>query len=884
VEPVIGSTFGPYKILEPLGAGGMGEVYLAEDTRLGRKAAIKVLPQHLAGEPERLQRFEREAKLLASLNHPNIAAIYGLEGSGETSFIAMELVDGETVAARIARGPIGLKEALGLARQIADALEAAHTAGIIHRDLKPANIMVTEQGTVKVLDFGLAKAYFGDAPAKDASPELSASPTILAATGAGVILGTAAYMSPEQAKGKVLDRRVDVWAFGVVLYEMLTGTRAFSGNDVTEVIAAVIRDVPDLNALPPGSPPALHRLLRRCLEKDPDRRLRDIGDAALEIDEALQPGDAVDAAEAAPVPGRPAWQLGVAAAALVIVAALSAWAMKPAPAVDRSLTRFILSPEVAEGRINANRLSIAVSPNGRQIVYRAGGQIYARGLDELESRVVVAESAELYGFSPDGEHILFHNGTALATTRLAGGPTQTLVPAYQGGRAHWGDNDIVAYAEPAGIFFVPGAGGAPRQVVAREDADLFSPRVLPGGEAILYTELTGNAVSVMVARLDGSAPVAVVPGAVVGSYVETGHVLYVSDGDVHAVPFDLSSLTVTGPAVRLAEDVGFSNRSGTLQMAVAANGTMAYVMPLGTTGGDLELWWVDAEGRSQPVVLERHNYSDLRLSPDGRRVATHLFEDENDVWVWDLVRGDSTRITFDPSEDETPIWSPDGLSLAYASSREAGRVVYLRRADGSASAVETVIWEGSEHLHLNDWSAADGKLIAELNRGSNDLIAIDIESGEETPVLQSSFNEKMARLSPDGRWLAYVSDESGEDRVYVQRYPELDRRVPVSTADGYEPVWSRDGRTLYFRSAEGMMAAPRVSDEELEFAIPEPLFPDTYARTQAGNHFHFDVGPDGRFLLIGDPLAASSGSVVREKIVVTLNWTEELKRLAPPSR
>jgi Tol biopolymer transport system component len=366
--------------------------------------------------------------------------------------------------------------------------------------------------------------------------------------------------------------------------------------------------------------------------------------------------------------------------------------------------------------------------------------------------------------------------------------------------------------------------------------------------------------------------------------VESGHVLYVSDGELQTAPFDLSTLTVTGPAVRLAENVSWSSRSGTLQLAVAGNGTLAYAMPSGTTGGDLELWWVDAEGRSETAVIEKHNYSDLRLSPDGRRVATHLFEDENDVWVWDLVRGDSTRITFEPSEDETPIWSPDGLSLAYASSREGKRVVYLKRADGSASAVEQVIWEGSEHLHLNDWSAADGRILAEVNRGSNDLIAIDVESGEETPLLQSSFNEKMSRLSPDGRWMAYVSNESGEDRVYVQRYPELDLRVPVSTADGYEPLWSPDGRTLFFRSSEGVMAAPVVSAEPLEFAVPRVLFPDTYARTQAGNHFHFDVAADGRFLLVGDPLANESRGGVRERIVVTLNWTEELARLAPASR
>jgi tRNA A-37 threonylcarbamoyl transferase component Bud32 len=884
---VIGTSLGTYKIIEPLGAGGMGEVYLAEDTRLGRKAAIKILPQDLAREPERRERFEREAKLLASLNHANIAAIYGLEGSGDASFIAMEFVEGETLADRMARGPIEMAEALGLARQVAAALEAAHANGIIHRDLKPANIMVTGDDTVKVLDFGLAKAYFDDAPAKAASPEISASPTILAATGAGIILGTAAYMSPEQAKGKPLDRRVDVWAFGVVLYEMLTGRRAFSGDDVTEVIAAVIRDVPDLDALPAGSPPALRRLLRRCLAKDPEQRLRDIGDAALEIDEALAPADGPGADEpAAARPGRPAWQLAAAAAALMIVAAVAAWGLKPVPEIDRPLTRFATLIDRAEGRINADRPSIALSPDGRQLVYRAGGQIFARRLDELESRVVADESSAVYGVSPDGEHVLFQDAGALMTKRLAGGPTQTLVADARPTGAHWGADGTVVYSNPEGVFAVPATGGAPRELVdGVAGTNYLLPSILPGGQAVTYTEVANGAPGIMVARLDGSAPVMVVPGAGAGRYVATGHLLYLSQGAVNAAPFDLATASVTGPAVRLGLNVAFSVQGGGAQLTVADNGTLAYVVATAASSAEMQLAWVDPEGGAEPAAPQLHNYSDLRLSPDGRRVATHLFEGDNDIWVMDLVRGDLTRISFEQGEDETPLWSPDGLSLAYASSRDGGRVVFLKRADGSASAVETPIWRGPEHLHLNDWSAADGKLIAELARaGSNDVIAIDIETGEETALLASSFDEKLARLSPDGHWLAYVSEESGQEEVYVQRYPELDVRVPVSTEGGTEPVWSRDGRTLYFRSAQGIMAAALLSDEDIEFDVPEVLFPDTYARPQAGNHTHFDVDDDGRFLLVSDPTVGGSPTVVQDQIIVTLNWTEELARLVPIGR
>ena len=877
---MIGNSLGPYKILEPLGAGGMGEVFLAEDTRLDRKVAIKVLSEDLAADPERLARFEREAKLLASLNHANIAAIYGLEGSGEQSFIAMEFVEGETLADRIGRGAVPLEEALVIARQIADALEAAHDKGIIHRDLKPANVMVTEDGTVKVLDFGLAKAYFDDAPAKDASPEISASPTILAATGAGIILGTAAYMSPEQAKGHPLDRRADVWAFGVVLFEMLTGKRAFSGADVTEVIAAVIRDVPDLDTLPEGSPAALRRLLRRCLEKDPAKRLRDIGDAGLEIDEALAPGGE-PAGETAAAAGGFTWMHAMAAGALVVITAAAAWMLKPEPEVDRSITRFLATLDASEGRPNINRRSIVISPDGRRVVYRAAGEIYGRALDALESRLIASETSNLYDVSPDSERILFSTADGLMATRIAGGPTQTLVsrPSTLFVGAAWGDDGTVVYADGEGIWVVSGDGGAPRQVVSAEGAQLFTPSFLPGSAAVLYTRFEGSSVTTMVASLDGTTREVLVGGGA-AVYVSTGHLLYLTEDGLAASPFDLATQSTTGPVVLLSESVAIST-NGLMHVAVADNGTLVYFPNTGGEGFDFQLSWVDAEGRSEQAFADLQNYSDLRLSADGRRVAVHFFEGQNDIWTLDLVTGRSERITFEAEEDETPIWSPDGLSLAYASNRNGQRVVFLKRADSGAGGQETPIWEGSEHIHLNDWAAERGKLIAEIRRPeSNDIIAIDVETGDETTLVGSSFNEKLARLSPDGNWLAYVSDETGDDEVWVLRYPELDSRVPVSTDGGTEPVWSADGQTLYFRSEGEIMAAQRLAGDVAQFGVAEAVFADTYLRTQGTNHFHFDVAADGRFLFVTDPSASGAGNAQQQYLVV-LNWGEELKRLAP---
>jgi serine/threonine-protein kinase len=877
-----GTRLGHFEVLDPLGAGGMGEVYLARDTRLDRRVAIKVLPQDVVADSARLARFEREAKLLAAINHANIAAVYGLEDADGQSFIAMELVEGETLAERIRRGAVPLEEALGIARQIAAALDAAHEKGIIHRDLKPANIMVTTDGTVKVLDFGLAKAYYDDAPARDASPEISASPTILAATGAGIILGTAAYMSPEQAKGQPLDRRADVWAFGVVLLEMLIGKKVFEGGDVTEVIASVIRDVPDLDALPAGSPPALRRLLRRCLAKDPGQRLRDIGDARLELDEALEPDAGPAEMQTAPATAGMTWKYSLIAVTLMLVAAAAAWLLKPSPEPDRSVTRFVASLPSAEGRLSNGNQAIRISHDGRVVLYRAAGTIYARSLDSLESRPIADETYALFGVSPDNERILFSGGGGLMTARIAGGPTQTLVPAT--GRftgAHWGDDGTVVYAtSDGGIWLVPGTGGAPRELVnSGGEFDVWLPSLLPGAEAVIYSWASGDGFGMSAATLDGTVRELLL-GAAAGFYVNTGHLVYRTRDGLAAIPFDASSLSTTGAAVLLSEQVRFSG-SGTMHMTVSENGTLAF-LPETNAGLEFQLSWVDTQGRSEPAFGELRNYSDLRLSPDGRRVAVHEFAGENDIWILDLVTGRSERVTFEEGEDETPVWSPDGSRIAYTNNREGRRWVEIKPAEGGAAAAATRIWDGSDHLHLMDWDEASNRLIADIRRAEHgDVIAIDIETGEETVLLGSSFTEKLARLSPDGNWLAYVSDETGDEEIFVLRYPEMDRRVPVSTDGGTEPVWSADGRMLYFRTDEEIMAAARVPGDIAEFRVPESVFADEFERAQGIGHFHFDVAADGRFLFVTDPMSRRAGDDLSQRYVVVLNWAEELRRLAP---
>jgi Tol biopolymer transport system component len=886
-----GSRVGPYEVRDPLGKGGMGEVFRAHDTALGRDVALKILPEAFAADADRLARFEREAQALASLNHPNIAQVYAIEtipagpatGLGGRA-IVMELVDGDDLSQRIARGPIPLDEALPLARQIALALEAAHDAGIIHRDLKPANIKVRPDGTAKVLDFGLAKGLGADASASAAS--LANSPTLTArATELGVVLGTAAYMAPEQAKGRVVDRRADVWAFGVVLYEMLAGRRAFGGDDVTEVMAAVIRDTPDPGALPAATPPAVRRLLRRCLEKDARKRLRDMGDAGVELDEAMAAPDGTDrnqtAGGTAPPPkGRSPWAFAAAGVVLAGLAGGAAWSLKPAPVVDRPITRFTVPLSEGERLNSVGQPNLVWSRDGRRIAYRADGVLFVRSLDDLRPREVVKSAGSNQWFSPDGSELLYRTTSALSKVPVTGGPSQELVSLADFAGADWAEDGTIVYSDGKSIFRIPDTGGAPTVLLtAPENGAVGAPHVLPGGRAFLYSITDGTGRTIAVKTFDGANEGRrLLPGAVAARYVSSGHLVYGLDGRLMAVPFDVDRLEVTGAAVPMPESVYVSS-AGLAQAAVSPAGGLAYLAS--EEAQALQLSWVGPQGQASTAVTVPRNYSDLVLSSDGRRAALHLWDEDNDIWVADLVRGGLTRLTFTKDEEETPVWSPDGKELAYAAAaRDGKRGVFTRPADGSAAAVERKIWEYVDHFHVNDWSPDRRTILVEVRRAGtgNDIVAVDVETGTAKDVLASPYDEYNARLSPDGTWLAYVSDESGRAEVYAQPYPALNARVPVSTDGGREPVWSHDGRKLFFRSAESVMEAGVVSMSPLEFAAPKALFRDTFIRTQGSYHTHFDVAPDGRFLMIENP---NQGAIGRQEIHIVLNWADELKRLAP---
>jgi serine/threonine-protein kinase len=677
----------------------MGEVYRATDTKLKRQVALKILPPAFAADHDRLARFQREAEVLASLNHPHIAAIYGLEeGSGVTALV-MELVEGEDLSQRIARGAIPIDEALPMAKQIAEALEAAHEQGIIHRDLKPANIKVRGDGTVKVLDFGLAKAL-APAAASDTAAALANSPTVTgpAPTLAGIILGTAAYMAPEQAKGKPVDRRADVWALGAVLYEMLTGQRAFKGEDTIDTIASVVGKEPDWQALPAAAS-SLRPLLRRCLNRDPKQRLQAIGDARIQIEE-LMSGTSDDAA-ASHDPARSRRVAPVAIAGLAcgaLIAALVTWALiRPATQLQRQSWRFEIVPLPAQAlSIQEADRNIAISPDGRHIAYRAGPptQLAVRDTDRLDARPLEGTAhARNPFFSPNGQWIGFFDGAALKKVSATGGPVITICPSRIPRGASWGDDGTIVFATQdtaTGLMRVSAGGGEPavltRPDTAQGERDHVHPSLLPDGRGILFTIVPSNAAEpkqVAVLDLKTGQRRTLIRGGSQPEYVETGHLLYVVTGTLSAVRFDLARLEVQSDPVLVVNDVGEPDRS-TVDYTVSRQGTLVHVK-VGAVDSPRSLVWVDRTGRETPTGAPLHIYSTPRLSPDGTRIAVTIREPEADIHVFDLKRGTLMRLASSSSVESSPIWTPDGRRIVFASERNGASNLYAQAADGSGT-------------------------------------------------------------------------------------------------------------------------------------------------------------------------------------------------------
>ena len=898
-----------YRLIERIGEGGMGIVWKAHDTTLERDVAIKFLPEELAGDPARLTRFEREARLLASLNHPNIAAVYGLHQAGAVRFIAMELVDGEDLAARLQRGPLPVDEAIEMARALAEGLEAAHELGVIHRDLKPANIRMTPDGKVKVLDLGLAKAL--DRGVSPGSSDSSMSPTVTSTgTLAGVILGTAAYMSPEQAKGRLVDRRADIWAFGVVLFEALTAQRLFHGESISETLAAVLMAEPDLNRLPPAVPHSVRHLLSRCLEREPRSRLRDIGEARVMLERARADGAATDPGSTeAPGKARSVWPWA-AIGLLVGAAGVLLWpgALGPSGQAveDTSHVAVPLAPSVGlPVGPDASPEAFRLSPDGRTLAfisYPAGGgdddrTVMIRRLGQRRSVALPAtRGADGLFFSPDGQSIGFIAENAIRRIPVGGGPVQTLlarsgdllrertiVAKRLGPTASWSDTVGIVFSSRSGDGAVPGLwrmdpdGGNVEQLLSWADAprlaDLSWPEALPDGRGVIFTRRfassPGRSRVEVLSLADGSTRE--LASGILGRYMPGGYLLYTRDGKLFAVPFDTERLELSGAPQLMMEGL-LTEVTGESLYAVSATGTLAHISGGATRGKTGNLLWVEDNGNSISVDAQPRAYFDLRISPDGSRLAFSDAAAGNDIWVHDFARQTQSRLTIAAGEDETPVWSPDGQWLAYSSSRaDQPRTLHRQRADGSGE--EKLVWQGDEHLHVSSWTADGMTLLVDVATDAGAdvwAIAVDGESDPQT-VLGDPFTEMHARLSPDGRWLAYTSTESASPQVYVRRYPELDRKIQISSTTGSQPVWSRTARQLYYRDQSRLWVVDARLAEDATFSRPRLLFERDYGTGKAFSHFSYDVAADGRLLMTLRDSASFPPS-----IGLALRWDLEL--------
>jgi serine/threonine-protein kinase len=928
---VIGNELGPYRVLKKLGAGGMGEVYRATDTNLGRDVAIKVLPEAFAQDPERIARFEREAKTLASLSHPNIAIIHGLEKSHGTYALVMELVEGEDLSERIARGPIPIDEALPIAEQIAEALEAAHEQGIIHRDLKPANVKVRPDGTVKVLDFGLAKltetaASGTGAPGGPAV--LSMSPTITSPalmTGVGVLLGTAAYMSPEQAKGRAADKRSDIWAFGCVLYEMLTGKRAFAGDDVSETLASVLAREPDWTALPTAIAPAIRTLLRRCLDKDRRKRIGDIAAARFTIEEVgglgstafvsdaeVQPR--IDAAvEIARAQLRRVMRLRVAATGVTAVLGTGAIVGVGVWFVMRTPVPNIVRTEIATAGVTSLNIQggvpdIAITPDGSRIIYRGQNQLLVRALDQLTPLALTGLGAPRDPFvSPDGQWIGFFDGVFLKKVAVTGGAPVTVLSTTNTPRSGtWGEDGTIVYAGAplTPLYRVSAAGGQPTALppTDRNDGSGSSylwPEFLPGGQALLVTIIEagtgGNLNQAQIAVLDlrTNTLTVLLRGGTHAHYVSPGYLVYDVGGALYAVGFDLVRLRLVGTPVPVADGV-FTTAFGGMDAVVAGNGTLVYVPGSAVQLGGIQrsLVWVGRDGREEPVAnVPLRTYVYPRLSPDGTQIALDIRDQDQDIWIWSFQRQTLTRFTFDAALDAQPVWTPDGRRLIWISQRPLN--IYWQASDGTGTRERltsgsfeqrpsTVTPDGTRLLFAEDNTpgVATGT--------SRDLFVLPL-TGDRKPtrLMQTTFDERNGEVSPDGRWLAYQSNESGQFQIFVRPFPAVDTgRWQLSSAGGQQPEWARNGRELFYLGSDGALMTVSVTTTSgsggFTASTPVKLLEPRYYTAAGENNLGrtYDVSPDGRrFLMIKD--VGNDQATVQRNLVVVQHFDEMLNRLVP---
>jgi serine/threonine-protein kinase len=868
----------------------MGEVYRARDPRVQRDVAIKVLPEVLARDPDRLQRFQREAQALASLNHPNIALLYGVEDVDGIRGLVLELVEGPTLAELIAHAArpagrpsrasvISIDELLAIARQIADALEAAHEHGLVHRDLKPGNIKVTPAGVTKLLDFGLAKAFSEDAK----SGNIVNSPTVTSiGTRAGVILGTAAYMSPEQARGRPVDKRTDIWAFGCVLYEMLTGRAAFAGEDVTDVLVRIIEREPDFTALPADTPPALLRLLRRCLVKDRRHRLSDIADARLELDEALTPSLAGAGSGTGGTGRRSSGWLLPAILGLVVGAAggsLAVWSLtRPAPARPM---RVVIAPPPSDPLYSESIGSqVTISPDGTQVVYvgiRGGPQLYARKIDQLEAQPIPGTlGARQPFFSPDGTSIGFWSTAESELRRVAvgGGPVVTICKAPTGNLygAAWGEDGKIIFGS-GGLYRVSAAGGGSPEVLTtpagdRGEVEHRWPEILPGGTTIVFTVWSGSIdrSRVVIRPLAGGETRTLFESASSARYAATGHLVYYQSGSVMATTFDPVRMAVGDRRVAVQENVK-TTVSGATDFGIARDGTFVFIP--GAVRPERRLVWVDRQGRSEPLLPAPDDYWVPRLSPDGSRLAVGVGPD---LYAIELKRLTRDRVTFGTTNTLFPYaWSDSRRILFSKVENKVGLDIYSTLADGSGT--PELLLKGDNRQWAT--SVAPDGTVALYEQHPTTLRDIWLLGPDRTRrrFLATPYQERVARYSPNGRWIVYVSNDSGRDEVYVRPASGAGGKVTISHDGGTEPVWAADGREVFYRHGLRLYSAAVVAEQTFEAQPARVVFEGAYEldRGSGAATANYDVTRDGRrFVMIQAPTASTN-------IVVVLNWFAELR-------
>ena len=904
MEILPGRRLGPYEILSAIGAGGMGEVYKARDTRLDRIVAIKVLPAHLAGCAELRERFDREAKTIASLNHPHICTLYDTGHQDETDFLVMEYLEGETLAQRLAKGPLPIAQVLQYAIEIVDALDKAHRKGITHRDLKPGNVMITKSGT-KLLDFGLAKLAQEAAPA---TPD-SQLPTMKdAITAQGTILGTLQYMAPEQVEAREVDARTDIFAFGVVVHEMATGKKAFEGKTSASVMAKILEaEPPSMASLQPMTPPQLDRVVKTCLAKDPDERWQTASDLCRELKWIFNSGSQVGLAP--DVPAKGIRSLGprealIALGALLLVAAITGfaiWNLKPSPPVPRPVSRLTITlPPGQQLAVPQNGPAVAISPDGTHLAYVAREgltqQVYLRAMDSLEARPIPGTEGPVGGtnyvepfFSPDSQWLGFFAGGKLKKISVSGGAPQTICDVLISNGASWGSRGMIAIApgQVSSLLQVAEAGGTPQQLLHNEQGVSFGgwPDFLPGGKAVLFaTSNNGNNWTngqIAVHSVVTTEHRNLIQGGMYPHYALSGHLVYVQGGTLMAVPFDPQRLAITGAAVPIVEGVLQSTVDGDAQYSFSSTGSLVYI-PGATQSAQLKLVWVNRNGAEQPIAAPEQAYLNPRISPDGRRVAVGIAEQDRQVWLYDLSRGTLTRLTFQGNNNSPPFWTPDGKRIIFTSNKEGQRNLFWQLADGSGG-LERLATSESVQIPAS-WSP-DGQVLAfsEVNVSTGyDIWTMRLSDRKVQPFLQTQFNEAAAQFSPDGHWLAYSSDESGRKEIYVQPYPGPGGKWQISTEGGVEPLWNRNGRELFYRSGKKMMAVEIATKPGFSAGTPKMLFEGAYQSLPTISTPNYDVSPDGQRFLMLKPV--ESAQEAPTQINVVLNWFEELKQKVPTGK